>query len=76
MVSRLQLLLVFASAVILGSKSRETPDHMLLSQTRHLINVEGQVPHIYICLEPHLGLMIRYLLLFDNYGLVFVGRPL
>jgi hypothetical protein len=26
--------------------------------------------------EPHLGLMIRYLLLFDSYGLVFVGRPL
>jgi hypothetical protein len=26
--------------------------------------------------EPHLGLMTRYLLLFDNYGLVFVGRPL
>jgi hypothetical protein len=22
------------------------------------------------------GLMTRYLLLFDNYGLVFVGRPL
>jgi hypothetical protein len=26
--------------------------------------------------EPHLELMTRYLLLFDNYGLVFVGRPL
>jgi hypothetical protein len=26
--------------------------------------------------EPFLGLMIRYLLLFDSYGLVFVGRPL
>jgi hypothetical protein len=26
--------------------------------------------------EPHLGLMARYLLLFDSYGLVFVGRPL
>jgi hypothetical protein len=26
--------------------------------------------------EPHLGLMTRYLLLFDGYGLVFVGRPL
>jgi hypothetical protein len=26
--------------------------------------------------EPHLGLMTRYLLLFDNYGLAFVGRPL
>jgi hypothetical protein len=26
--------------------------------------------------EPHLGLMTRYLLLFDSYGLVSVGRPL
>jgi hypothetical protein len=26
--------------------------------------------------SPHLGLMTRYLLLFDSYGLVFVGRPL
>jgi hypothetical protein len=24
--------------------------------------------------EPHLGLMTRYLLLFDSYGLVIVGR--
>jgi hypothetical protein len=23
--------------------------------------------------EPHLGLMTKYLLLFDSYGLVFVG---
>jgi hypothetical protein len=26
--------------------------------------------------EPHLGLMTIYVLLFDSYGLVFVGRPL
>jgi hypothetical protein len=26
--------------------------------------------------ESHLGLMTRYLLLFDSYGLVYVGRPL
>jgi hypothetical protein len=26
--------------------------------------------------KPHLVLMIIYLLLFDSYGLVFVGRPL
>jgi hypothetical protein len=25
--------------------------------------------------EPHVGLMTRYLLLFDSYGLVFVRRP-
>jgi hypothetical protein len=29
-----------------------------------------------LCVEPHLGLMTRYLLLFDSYGLVFMGRPL
>jgi hypothetical protein len=26
--------------------------------------------------EPHLGIMTRYLLLFDSYGLAFVGRSL
>jgi hypothetical protein len=26
--------------------------------------------------EPHLGLIARYLLLFDSYGLVLMGRPL
>jgi hypothetical protein len=26
--------------------------------------------------EPHLGLVTRYLLLFDSYGLAFVERPL
>jgi hypothetical protein len=26
--------------------------------------------------ETHLGLMTKYLLLFDSYGLVFLGRPL
>jgi hypothetical protein len=26
--------------------------------------------------EPHLGLMTRYLLLFDSYGLVLLERPL
>jgi hypothetical protein len=27
-------------------------------------------------IELHVGLMTRYFLLFDSYGLVFVGRPL
>jgi hypothetical protein len=42
-ICRLQLLLVVASAVILGSESRETRDHILLSQIRVSINLEGQV---------------------------------
>jgi hypothetical protein len=29
-----------------------------------------------LSVEPHLGLMTRNLLLFDSYGLVFLGRPL
>jgi hypothetical protein len=41
---RLQLLLVLASAVILGSESRSTHDHILLSQIRVPRNLEGQVP--------------------------------
>jgi hypothetical protein len=40
----LQLLLVLASAVILGSDPRETRDHILLSQFRDSPNLEGQVP--------------------------------
>jgi hypothetical protein len=46
-VCRLQLLLVLASAVILGSESRGTCDHILLSQIRDSPNLEGQV-HVFI----------------------------
>jgi hypothetical protein len=40
----LQLLLVLASAVILGSETRGTRDHILLSHNRDSPNLEGQVP--------------------------------
>jgi hypothetical protein len=43
-VCRLQLQLVLASAVILGSVFHETHDHILLSQIRDSPNLEGQVP--------------------------------
>jgi hypothetical protein len=45
-VCRLQSLLIFASAVILGpgSGSRGTHDNILLSQIRDSYNLEGQVP--------------------------------
>jgi hypothetical protein len=43
-VCHLQLLLAFASAVILGSESRGTHEHILLSQIRDSPNLEGQVP--------------------------------
>jgi hypothetical protein len=48
-VCRLQLLLVFASAVILGSKSSGTHDLILLSQIRDSVNLEGQAP---LCIFP------------------------
>jgi hypothetical protein len=43
-VCRLQLLLAFASAVILGSECRGTHDHILLSQILDFPNLEDQVP--------------------------------
>jgi hypothetical protein len=43
-VCRLQLLLALASAVILGSESHGTHDHILLSQIRDTSNLEGQFP--------------------------------
>jgi hypothetical protein len=39
----LQLLLILASTVILWPGSRGTCDHILLSQTRHSSNLDGQV---------------------------------
>jgi hypothetical protein len=47
-VCRLQLLLGLASEVILGSESRGTRDHILLSQIRDSPNLKGQVP-VFIC---------------------------
>jgi hypothetical protein len=44
------------------------------SQSQSHIATDGQ--SVSIGTEPHLGLMTRYLILFDNYDLVFVGRPL
>jgi hypothetical protein len=43
-ICRLKLLLVLASAVILGSNSRWTHDRILLSQIRDSPNLEGHVP--------------------------------
>jgi hypothetical protein len=43
-VCRLQLLLALASEVILRSESRESHEHILLSQTGDSPNLEGQVP--------------------------------
>jgi hypothetical protein len=43
-VYHLQLLLALANAFILGTESRGTPDHILLSQIRDSPKLEGQVP--------------------------------
>jgi hypothetical protein len=43
-VCHLQLLLVLASAIILRSESHGIHDHILLSQIRDSLNLEGQVP--------------------------------
>jgi hypothetical protein len=43
-ICRLQLMMAFASAVILGSESRGNHDDILLSQIRNSPNLEGQVP--------------------------------
>jgi hypothetical protein len=43
-VCRLQLLLIFASAVIFRSESRGTYGHILLSQIRDSLDLEGQIP--------------------------------
>jgi hypothetical protein len=44
------------------------------SQSQGYIATDGQT--VSLGVEPHLRFMTRYLLLFDTYGLVFVGRPL
>jgi hypothetical protein len=43
---RLQLLLVLTSAVILGSESRGTRDHILLPQVRNFPILNGQSPYL------------------------------
>jgi hypothetical protein len=43
-------------------------------QSQSHIATDGQ--SVSLGVEPHLRLRTRYLLLFDNYGLDFVGRPL
>jgi hypothetical protein len=43
------------------------------SQSQSHIATDGQ--SVSLGVEPHLGLMARYLLLFDSYGLCFCGAP-
>jgi hypothetical protein len=60
-------MLVLANAVILGSESRRTRDHILLSHIRDFPNLEGQV-HIFI--SPRNRLARLYL---QELGSLFVA---
>jgi hypothetical protein len=80
--STAKLLLALASTVILGSESHGTlsddsVNHHTLENQSH-IATDGQSvsQSVSLGVEPHLGIMTRYLLLFDSYSLVIVGRPL
>jgi hypothetical protein len=48
----------------------------LLSKGQSQSRIATDGKSVSLGVEPHLGLMTRYLELFDSYGLVFVGRPL
>jgi hypothetical protein len=49
----------------------------LLTQVKVKVTLRLTVSQsVNLGVEPHLGLMTRYLLLFDSYGLVFCGAPL
>jgi hypothetical protein len=45
------------------------------SESEFHFTTDGQSASL-SCIKHHLGLMARYLLLLDSYGLVFVLRPL
>jgi hypothetical protein len=81
-VCRLQLLLVLASAVILGSDSRGTHGHILLSQIRDSPQPGGPGPRIYIIQEqggpvipPGTGFHFRRLLWLAELSMVEVFGP-
>jgi hypothetical protein len=62
--------------LVLSAVHRWTPlySHSLDSlQSQNHIATDGQ--SVSLDVEPHLGLMTRYLLPFDSYGLLFCGAP-
>jgi hypothetical protein len=66
MVLCLQLLLSLASAVILGSESRRTRDHISLSQVRVSPNLEGKAPYLYPSRTEWLRYTPRHWVLFSS----------
>jgi hypothetical protein len=78
----LYMLLALASAVFLGSESLGSRDHILLSQIWYFLSTLLKVKvtlrltvsqSVSLGVEPHLGLMTRYLVPFDSYGLFLWG---
>jgi hypothetical protein len=61
--------------VLLTALSLQT---ILQSQSQRHIATDGRSvsQSVSLGVQAHLGIMTRYLLLFDSFGLVFVGRPL
>jgi hypothetical protein len=71
------------SRVLVSSDFRPylTVSHLRLPFSSPLVQVQVTLrltvsQSVSLGIEPHLGLMTRYLLLFGIYGLLFVGRPL
>jgi hypothetical protein len=75
----LKLLHILRRDVVLFEEHLLSIAEMLMAMWKRLYQVKvtslltvGQ--SVSLAVEPHLGFMTRYLLLFDSYGLVFVGR--
>jgi hypothetical protein len=49
--------------------------YILFLKSSHIATERSGSQAVSLGVKPRLGLMIRYLLLFDSYGLVFVGAP-
>jgi hypothetical protein len=61
---------------LLNCLERRLPDESSRSQGQSQSHIATNGQSVRLGVEPHLGLMTRYLLLLDSYDLVYVGRPL
>jgi hypothetical protein len=70
-------LLCFQAHILAGWHLNIQLDPTTASQSQSHIATDGQSvsQSVSLGVEPHLGLMTRYLLLFDSYGLVSCGAP-
>jgi hypothetical protein len=73
LMTRYLLLFDSYSLVLSGALSDERTDLFFKVKVTLRLMVSQSVS---LGVKPHLGLMARYLILFDSYGLVFAGRPL